>query len=466
MKYLKGSYLMPHPPIMIDEIGGENIKVIQDTYDSCCEIGRRIAEIKPDTIVVITPHGQIFDDALAIYLSEKAYGDLGSFGHSEITINKKYNYELSTEIIENCRREDIYVGTIDEDMADMYGIEARIDHGTQVPLYFVDKYYRDYKLVHINYGLMNNLKSYRAGMAIAKAIESNGENVVVIASGDLSHRLLDSGPYDYHPSGKEFDTEIIELLREGDVKGIYSMDEKMIEEAGECGMNSIYVLLGILDRYDFKADILSYEGPFGVGYGVVDFQLMKGDSKYKDIKDAIDSSFQLKIKDESELVRLARNTINTYAKYGDIYEPNIEELTSWLPEKAGVFVSIKKYGQLRGCIGTLMPVTDNVVEEISRNAIEAGFKDPRFSPIKKEELKDLSISVDVLGEAERVMDKSTLDPKMYGVIVSAGEKVGVLLPMLDGVNTIEEQLDIAKNKAGILDDEEFEIEKFKVVRYI
>ena len=134
-------------------------------------------------------------------------------------------------------------------------------------------------------------------------------------------------------------------------------------------------------------------------------------------------------------------------------------------QRAGAFVSIKEDGQLRGCIGTIQAVRSSLAEEIIDNAISASSRDPRFPAVEPEELDRLVISVDVLGETEPVASPDELDVKRYGVIVSKGHKRGLLLPNLEGVDTVEEQIDIAKRKAGISRDEEVRLERFEVVRH-
>jgi len=168
---------------------------------------------------------------------------------------------------------------------------------------------------------------------------------------------------------------------------------------------------------------------------------------------------------KSAYVRLARETIENYVKYGKIISPPQDLPTEMINKKAGVFVSLKKFGNLRGCIGTFMPTQENIAQEIIKNAISAAIDDPRFSPVTVSELEDLSISVDVLTAPEEVKDISQLDPKKYGVIVSSGYKKGLLLPDLEGVDTVEEQIDIAKRKAGIYPDEKVKLYRFEVKRY-
>ena len=173
----------------------------------------------------------------------------------------------------------------------------------------------------------------------------------------------------------------------------------------------------------------------------------------------------MKKNEESAYVRLARETIEDYIKQGKIITPPLGLPEEMINQKAGVFVSLKKNGNLRGCIGTFMPTQGNVAQEIIKNAISAAVDDPRFSPVNASELEDLSISVDVLSVPEEVKDISQLDPKKYGIIVSSGYKKGLLLPDLEGVDTVEYQIDITKRKAGIYPDEKVKLYRFEVKRF-
>ena len=167
---------------------------------------------------------------------------------------------------------------------------------------------------------------------------------------------------------------------------------------------------------------------------------------------------------KSALVELAGKTIEVYIKEKKIVE-SPAELSSDMSGKAGVFVSIKKHGELRGCIGTFAPVTENIAKEIIRNAIAASTEDPRFPPVTVDELPDLDISVDVLSAPEKVSSTGELDVKKYGVIVVAGGRRGLLLPDLEGVNTPEEQIAICRRKGGIGENEPVELYRFEVKRY-
>lgn len=165
-------------------------------------------------------------------------------------------------------------------------------------------------------------------------------------------------------------------------------------------------------------------------------------------------------------IELARKSIEYFLLEGKIL-PVPDEITDDFKMKAGVFVSLKKYGSLRGCIGTFAPTKDNIYLEIVQNSVSSATSDPRFPPVSIDELKDIDISVDILTPAELVKDVNDLDPKKYGIIVAKGHKRGLLLPDLKGIDTIQEQIHIAKMKAGIKpEDDDFDIYKFTVKRYI
>lgn len=164
------------------------------------------------------------------------------------------------------------------------------------------------------------------------------------------------------------------------------------------------------------------------------------------------------------LVKLAKDTIEHFIRTGKIIRPP-ESRSPEMIEAAGVFVSLKKKGALRGCIGTFQPTAENVAKEIIQNAISAATRDPRFSPVNAAELDDLAYSVDVLAPPEKIKSKKDLDPKKYGVIVQCGERKGLLLPDLEGVDTVDEQVSIASMKAGIYPGEDIELYRFEVKRY-
>jgi len=216
-----------------------------------------------------------------------------------------------------------------------------------------------------------------------------------------------------------------------------------------------------------KSELLSYEGPFGVGYAVAAFT-PEGTNESR----AFDVLYQRAERErlgtvragEDAFVRLARQTIEAFVRSGEMPELP-DDLPEEMKARAGVFVSLKIAGKLRGCIGTISAATENIASEIKKNAISACSEDPRFDPVRADELERITYSVDVLGSAERIDSVEQLDAKRYGVIVTSGYRKGLLLPNLEGVDTVEEQLKIAKRKAGIPDYERCRMERFEVVRH-
>ena len=165
----------------------------------------------------------------------------------------------------------------------------------------------------------------------------------------------------------------------------------------------------------------------------------------------------------SPIVKLAKEAVESYVRERKIIKP--AELTPEMKERAGVFVSLKKHGELRGCIGTFEPTMANVAEEIVSNAISSATRDPRFLPVAASELDDLEYSVDILTKPERVKSKNEIDPKKHGAIVECGHRRGLLLPDLEGVDTVDQQIEICRAKGGISDQEPVNLYRFEVKRY-
>lgn len=459
-------YAMPHPPIIIPEVGRGEEKKIKSTADACIKIGEEVFLEKPDTIIIVTPHGPLFRDAVAISNEECIYGSLDKFNVPQVELTLDIDRGLTNNIINSAREEGIGIAEINRETSKKYGIEFELDHGCIVPLYFITKKYANFKIVHITYGMLSKIELYKFGMCIKNAVEESNENVVFIASGDLSHRLKKDGPYEYSPYGEKFDKKILSLLEKGDVLGVFNMDNTLVENAGQCALRSYYIMLGAMGNSDIKGELLSYEGPFGVGYGVVKFDV-KQDKNKNVLNELIKEKhrkYKNKIKNEDVYVRLARESLIYYLKYGEYLDIPSYATDEMKKERRGVFVSLKKDGQLRGCIGTIMPVTGCIAEEIIRNAVAAGENDPRFNPVTEDEIEEIDFSVDVLTQPEKCF-KEDLDPKKYGIIVKSGMKCGVLLPDLQGVNTIDQQLSIALKKGNIDFNENYTIERFEVVRH-
>lgn len=452
MGSIAGTFIFPHPPIMVEEVGKKEAEKVKSSIMGAMEASERIAGVNPDTVVIITPHGTLLKDAMTISSDERLEGSFAGFGAPGVKLGFDNDLELVDKIMEQADKEEAYCIPMHEDVKKTYGLGPGLDHGAMVPLYFISKKYKDFKLVHITYSFLSREQHYRLGMAIRDAVSGLDRKVVVIASGDLSHRLTEDAPAGFDPLGAEYDKKYIEIIKAGDVKKLMSMPDILLDSAGECAYNSTLVIMGCLEGCNISGEILSYEGPFGVGYCIAELHSGACEGKNAELE-------------SDPYVRLAIDTLETYVRTGKQI-PVPEGLPGeMLTRRAGVFVSLKKYGELRGCIGTIGPTTGNIAMEIIQNAISAGTRDPRFIPLKGEELSQLVYSVDVLGEPEPIKSKEELDVERYGVIVRSGYRSGLLLPNLEGVDTIDYQVDIALQKAGIRRGEVYEMERFEVIRH-
>lgn len=455
------SYVVPHPPLIIPEIGRGQEIGIRDTINSYDKIAREIAEIKPDTIVVATSHSIMYHDYIHISPGKGASGDFKDFGYENIALETEYDEDLAVKIADEAEYQGIPAGFQGER-------NKNLDHGTMIPLYFINKYYKDYKAVRVAISGLPFIDHYQFGKCIGNAVNNSDKKVVFLASGDLSHMLKEKGPYGYKEEGPIYDREVTRAMDSGDFLKFLEFDEAFCEVAAECGHRTFVIMAGALDGKSIDSKLLSYQGPFGVGYAVASFHVTGNDNNrhFDEIYLEKERKRLKSLKaEEDEYVRLARKTIENYViNYKRIEKP--EDLSrDLLDKRAGVFVSLELNGNLRGCIGTISPATDSVADEIIQNAISAAMEDPRFPPVSEEELESLVYSVDVLGEAEEIDSIDKLDPVQYGVIVSKGYKRGLLLPNLDGVDTVEEQVAIALSKAGILEDEDYKLERFQVIRH-
>ena len=453
--------IVPHPPIILPQIGQGQEREIRATTAAYREIARRVRALSPETIVIISSHATSYADYFRISPGKKARGDMKRFGAEQVQVNAVYDEAFVLALERNAKRAGLSAGTKGER-------EKTLDHGTMIPLSFLAESELPCEVVRIGLSAMDAAEHYRLGKCIKKTAEELNRDVVVIASGDLSHKLLESGPYGYHPSGPVFDRLATEAMAEGDFLKLMTLDSTLCEDAAECGLGTFWVLAGTLDRMNVKSELLSYEGPFGVGYAVAAFTPEQANESR-----AFDVLYQRAERErlgavragEDAYVRLARQTIETFVRSGEVPETPDDLPEEMKSNRAGVFVSLKIAGKLRGCIGTISAATESIATEIVENALSACSDDPRFDPIRVDELERITYSVDVLGRAERIDSVEQLDAKRYGVIVTSGYRKGLLLPNLEGVDTVEEQLKIAKRKAGIPDYERCRMERFEVVRH-
>ena len=432
MKIL-GAFMVPHPPLIVEEIGKDKIKQIEKTKNSYIEIAKEIGKLKPDTIIISSPHAPLYNDYFYLPNKEKAVGSFSNYGVSNVKFNQEYDVTLIEEIEKISKNRNFPCGRINS--------YESLDHGTMVPLYFINKYLSDYKLVVIGLSGISLEANYEMGKIIFEAVKNLDRDVVYVASGDLSHKLQDYGPYGFVEEGPIYDKRIMDIMSNAKFEELFDFDIDFLNVVAECGHRSFIMMSGFLNNIKVIPKYYSHQDITGVGYGICSYYPI------------------------DPYVELARETINTYIKEKRIIEIPKNIPKELLENKKAVFVTIYKNGNLRGCIGTIYPVENCVAQEIINNAISASTLDPRFSPITENELDSLEIKVDELTIPEDIKDTSYLNPKKYGVIVSSGYKKGVLLPDIDGIDTIEKQITIAKKKANIHDFEKITLKRFEVIRH-
>ena len=371
-----------------------------------------------DTFVILGPNHTGMGKTLSIMTGGSWKTPLGSI-------------DIDTELAGQILATSKYLE--DDDKAHQY------EHSIEVQIPFLQYFKKDFRIVPITFSYHSPAAYKEVGREIAQAVKDLERDVVIIASSDMTH-------YEPQESAEQKDSKAIEaildlneneLLRRVDEFGIsmcgYAPTVALITAAKELGATRAELV-----RYQTSGDITGDYAAV-VGYaGII-------------------------IKGMSPLAKLAKVAVETYVRGREIPQP--EELTAEMKERAGVFVSIHKLGDLRGCIGTFEPGTENVAKETIANAVSSAARDPRFPPINPSELKDLTYNVDVLTTPEPVEGSDQLDPKEYGVIVESGFRRGLLLPDLEGVDNVDYQISICRQKAGILPDESIKLYRFRVKRY-
>lgn len=462
------AYMVPHPPITIKEISQERVNEVSETVDSYIKVAKQIAEDSPDTIIIISSHATIFGDYFHISPGDSAVGSFDSYGAPDVMFHVKYDKVLAKKISKVSLDSHIHSGSIGH-------AEHQLDHGTMIPLYFINQFYSNYKIIRISITNFTPYVHYQFGRCIQQACESLHKKITVIASGDLSHYLTEKGPYGYRHEGPIFDSTFTNIMKETNFIDCFTFTPSFIDKAGVCGLKPFSVLAGCFDGQNVKSDFYSYQGNLGVGYALCSYHPENSASEpipsrqfEKIYRKKLLSELRDRSLDEHPYVLLARMaleylvikksflTIKDISEYIDSYLLN---------ESSGVFVCIKKENTVRGCVGTVAPSTNCIAHEIITNSINAGFNDPRFPPISIDELPYLTYTVDIINSPEPICSIHELNINKYGVIVTTKEKRGLLLPNLSSITSEEQQVKIALKKAGIMEYENFQMQRFEVVRY-
>jgi len=414
--------LLPHAPIISPPVAGPRAPEVAATTAACMTVGGAVVEANPTAVVITSPHGARHPTDLTLHTAAHLAGDLGRFGAPEVQVTLPGAVELAEAIVES----------------GVPGVAVRplasggLEYSTVVPLSFL--YAAGWRGPTLVVGLPYPGEGDPAviGEAVARGANRLGLGIGIIASGDMSHRLTRDAPAGFDPDGPRYDAQVASLLRAGDLHGLRDLDPTLLARAGEDCLDSLLFGAGALGFETRAPHLLSYEGPFGVGYGV-----------------AILAAAEEQESDEESLPELARDAIHAYVVEGRLYTPSTPLPTAW-QERAPVFVTLHTpAGELRGCIGSLEPTTPNIASETIDRAIAAATADPRFAPVRPEEVEGLDVEVSRLSALEEIASTADLDPARYGVVVEAAGRRGVLLPAIPGIDDAEEQVAIARRKAGL-----------------
>jgi AmmeMemoRadiSam system protein B len=259
--------ICPHPPIIVPTIGSPpDLKKVEKTIEGMEKLADIFAKAEPATVLIISPHGPLDFNQFSIVNSPTLAGHFYNFGDFQTELIFKNDQKLIERIEKECQRQKIPLRLVNL---------KELDHGVLVPLYYLSQKLPNIKIVPLAYSYLDLEAHFKFGQVLSKIIsgEQFSANCGIVASGDLSHRLTPDAPAGYSLGGKEFDKLLVDLLRKKDTEGILNMEVNLVETAGECGYRSITILLGALNGLSWQPEILSYEGPFGVGYLVALLQI-------------------------------------------------------------------------------------------------------------------------------------------------------------------------------------------------
>lgn len=259
------SSITPHPPILIPTIGQESLERIKKTKEAMQKLAEDFYAAQIESVIIISPHGQLLPDAFTFNVSSEFTASFKQFGDLETELKFKGDPALAYQIKER----------LETKISLRLLVNEELDHGVSVPLYYLATSAKNLKISPLGYSLLDLKTHFALGREIGEIIHHSNKRVAVVASGDLSHALTEEAPAGYSEAGKKFDLELVEMLKQKNTEGILNLDKNFIESAAECGLKSIVILLGILNEQNYTPNILSYEGPFGVGYLVCNFELSR-----------------------------------------------------------------------------------------------------------------------------------------------------------------------------------------------
>jgi AmmeMemoRadiSam system protein A len=423
--------LVAHPPILLSDVGGAQSERLRATADAMRELDGMLSTVDATLAVVISPHSPSSMTSLPVRRAAHAAGDLSRFRAPQVRVEAQIDVALAAALVVDGQRAGFSL---------TWAEETELDHGVVVPLHSLRRTMANKRFIFLGVSGWPLHRFVAFGAWLQARLRDR--SAILIASGDLSHRLTPDAPYGFRPEGPLFDRLVIDALRARAWEQIEALDPDLVEEAGECGLRPLAILLGAGRAAHLQSQVLSYEGPFGVGYPVVVFTASAAPKVALDIQ------------------MLGRHAIDTYLRTRRLIEPP-EPIPTELQAPSAVFVTLRKDGELRGCVGSVRPTEATAAHELIRYAVASAVRDPRFDPVRLDEVAALTIKVQLLDVPEPVTDITQLDPHTYGVIVRRGDRQALLLPDIDGIDTPEQQVRAACEKAGIDRHAPLELARFR-----
>jgi AmmeMemoRadiSam system protein A len=413
--------LVAHPPILLAEVGGVQSQRVRATADAMRELDGILSRVDAGLAVVISPHSPSSMTSLPVRRAAHVAGNLARFRAPHVQVEPQVDAALAAALVVDGQRAGFSL---------TWAEETDLDHGVVVPLHSLPRTMANKRCIFLGVSGWPLHRFVEFGTWLQGRLRDRF--AILIASGDLSHRLTPDAPYGFRPEGPVFDRLVIDALRGWEWQRIEDLDPDLVEQAGECGLRPLAILLGAARAAGLHSHVLSYEGPFGVGYPVVAFT----------------AAAPTATKIAFDVQTLGRLAIDTYLRTRRLIDPP-QPIPSELQAPSAVFVTLRKDGELRGCVGSVRPTEATAAHELIRYAVASAVRDPRFDPVRLDEVNALTIKVQLLDPAEPVAGISGLDPQTYGIIVRSGDRQALLLPGIEGIDTPEQQVLAACQKAGI-----------------
>jgi AmmeMemoRadiSam system protein A len=435
---------MCHAAVVVPDVARHRARQCSDTTRAMGDVAARLCAHAPDVLVVISPHAARHATRWGICTETPLQGDFGKFGATQIGITLPGAPDAAARLAPLAR--ELKLTTRE--------LAGTLDHGALVPLHFVHKAGWNGPTLVLAPPLSGARTEERMGQAIARAAEEAGERWAILASGDMSERLIPGAPGGYHPLAKEFDRTFKARIDAGDLRGACAIDSDLRELAGEDVVVPCRVASAAVGYRSQGHHTYAYQRPFGVGY--IEAVL------YEEAAPSERASGGPDVRPWPLMLRIARDAIAAKISHNAFRAPVMPK--QWNTVQ-GVFVTLRdRKGDLRGSIGHVEPMFGTLAEEIAACAAAAATQDTRFARVAPKELNSLRIEVSLLSKPEPVADIGTLDPKRYGVVVSSGRARGVLLPNTPGADTVEEQLRLAAAKGHLPVSRSWVIARFEVLR--